>query len=259
VNAQSRTYQSKMYGKLRVQIFKNSTAMGKHAASDLASIISESIAKHNQASIILASANSQLQLMDALCLCEEINWKKVLIFHMDEYVGLTDKHPACFRRFIREKLADIVRPRAFFGIQGDAQDLEEEIKRYSALLKRFPVDACVMGIGENGHLAFNDPPADFITKEAIHVVTLDETCRQQQVREGHFTSVDLVPEKGITLTISALMAPKNLLVVVPEKHKALAVKTALEEPITPNCPASILRNQAHAKLYLDRESASLLA
>mgnify|MGYP005836994935 CR=1 FL=1 len=245
--------------RLPVSIFATGAALGARAAADLAGVIAQSVATRGQASIIVATGNSQLDFMRALRQRQDIAWDRVVVFHMDEYLGMTDQHPASFRRYIRENLTDIVRPRAFHGLRGDAPDVAAEIERYAALLRQHPADACVMGIGENGHLAFNDPPADFETRALLHVVTLDEACRRQQVGEGHFATLDDVPSQALTLTVPALLSARRLLVVVPEARKAPAVKAALTGPITPHCPASILRRQAHARLYLDRESSSLLS
>jgi glucosamine-6-phosphate deaminase len=241
-----------------VQIFDTPAALGARAAEDLASIIRESVALHGMASIVVATGNSQLEFMAALRRQEGVEWRKVLVFHMDEYLGMSEQHPASFRRYIREQLTDVVQPRSFFGIVGDSEDLPGELRRYTRLLKEYPPDACVMGIGENGHLAFNDPPADFSAADTIRVVWLDSACRMQQVHEGHFAALEQVPEKALSLTIPALLSARHLLVVVPERRKAAAVKTALEGPVTPDCPASILQLQSHARLYLDRESSSLL-
>ena len=177
---------------------------------------------------------------------------------MDEYLGIDEQHPASFRRVLHDQLVAALRPQAFHGIRGDAEDVEAELERYSALLAAQPPVACVMGIGENGHLAFNDPPADFTIVRTIQVVTLDEACRRQQVGEGHFARLEEVPRHAISLTIPALLAPRHVLVIAPEKRKAAAVRAALEGPLTPDCPASILRTAAHARLFLDRASAALL-
>jgi len=243
---------------LSVHIFDTPAALGARAAEDLAAIIKESIARRDLASIVVATGNSQLEFMTALRRRDDVEWRKVRVFHMDEYLGMSEQHPASFRRYIREKLTDVVRPREFFGILGDAPEVAGELRRYTELLKEYPPDACVMGIGENGHLAFNDPPADFTTTETIHVVTLNEACRRQQVGEGHFGTMDEVPEGALSLTVPALLSAGQVLVVVPEKRKAAAVKAALEGPVTPDCPASLLQRQPHARLYLDRESSSLL-
>ena len=250
--------QSPKVDQMPVLIFESNAALGRQAAYDLAEIIAQAIADHELASIILATGNSQLSFMKALRTKVGIEWDKVVVFHMDEYVGMSEQHPASFPRYIREKLTSIVQPRAFFPIKGDAPDLEDELVQYTGLLKRYPADACVLGIGENGHLAFNDPPADFDTEKTIHVVNLDRECRLQQVGEGHFASLEDVPRQALSLTVPALLAAERVLAVVPEARKAEAVKTALEGPVTPDCPASILRTQPHVKLYLDQESSSLL-
>ena len=149
-----------------------------------------------------------------------IHWQAVNVFHMDEYLGMSDDHPASFPLYIRAKLTDHVGPRAFYAMRGDAPDVEAELARYAGLLARYPPDACVLGIGENGHLAFNDPPADFDTQSAIHVVELDERCRGQQVGEGHFHTIDDVPPRALSLTVPALLDPAHVLAVVPEARKA---------------------------------------
>jgi len=246
------------YEKKQVTIHDSNDAMGTAAANDLADILIDAIAAHGKASVILATGNSQLSFVTALCQKQDIAWDRVAVFHMDEYLGISSRHPASFRRYFEEKLVPFVHPRVFYGIKGDAPDIEAELTRYAALLAEHQPVACVLGIGENGHLAFNDPPADFDTDKAIQVVTLDEMCRQQQVGEGHFPTLDDVPEQAITLTVPALLKPAHVLGVVPEARKAAAVKAALEGPVTPDCPASILRTKPHVRLYLDRDSASLL-
>lgn len=246
------------YGQLEARNYADPVALGAAAAADLAAILRQAVQDRGLASIIVATGNSQLRFMEALCAREDIPWSQVIVFHMDEYLGMPADHPASFRKYIREKLTDIVHPRAFYGIAGDAPDTAAELARYTRLLAQYPADACVMGIGENGHLAFNDPPADFTTRETIHVVTLDTACRQQQVGEGHFRSLDEVPTHALSLTVPALLKPAHVLVVVPEARKAPAVKAALTGPITPLCPASILQAQPHAVVYLEPASAALL-
>jgi glucosamine-6-phosphate deaminase len=250
--------ETREYDALRVHIFEDSIALAAYAVAELAPILEASIARRGYASIVLATGNSQLRLMERLRGRPDIAWPNVIVFHMDEYLGMAEDHPASFRRYIREQLTDLVSPQAFFGMRGDAPDVEGELQRYAELLVRYPPDATVLGIGENGHLAFNDPPADFTTDRLIHVVELDDACRRQQVGEGHFATLEDVPRQAISLTIPALVASRHLLAIVPERRKAAAVKAALEGPITPDCPASILRRQEHARLYLDRESAALL-
>jgi len=258
MTSENKEYETRRYGALETRIFDGQASLGAWAAEDLAEILKSAIAAKGCANIIVATGNSQLALMQALRKRDDIAWDRISVFHMDEYAGMSDEHPASFRRYIRENLTDVVKPKAFYGVDGDADDLEAAMVAYAALLAANPADACVMGIGENGHLAFNDPPADFETDDTIHVVTLDAACRQQQVGEGHFATMDDVPTQALSLTVPALMRPPRLLVVVPESRKAEAVKAALTGPITPEVPASILQRQSHAVLYLDRESSALL-
>ncbi len=246
------------YDKMPVNIHDSNETLGAAAANDLAEILRSTIAERGEASIIVATGNSQLSFIKALRAKQGIAWDKVAVFHMDEYLGMSDDHPASFRRYIREQLIDVVHPRMFYGIEGDAENVEAELARYASLLEGHEPVACVLGIGENGHLAFNDPPANFDTDKMIHVVTLDERSRLQQVGEGHFATLDEVPKQAITLTVPAVLRPQHVLAVVPEARKAPAVKAALEGPVTADCPASILRTMPHGKLYLDRDSASLL-
>ena len=209
--------------------------------------------------MILATGNSQLAFIGALRVKKELPWGRIVVFHMDEYLGMSEKHPASFARYIRERLVNFVHPAAFYPILGDSADANLEMKRYAELLTKFPPDLCVLGIGENGHLAFNDPPADFETKEILKIVNLDQKCRMQQVNEGHFPTIEQVPPQALTLTVPTLLSAKHVLAVVPEVRKAVAVKSALEGPLTPHCPASILRTKPNVVMYLDRDSASLLS
>jgi glucosamine-6-phosphate deaminase len=245
------------YGQLEVEIHGSARDVGRAAAVRLTAVLEDAVRDRGEAALIFATGNSQLQLMHALR-TQTVPWEKVSIFHMDEYLGIAAGHPASFRRYMREQLADTVRPAAFFGIEGDAGDVDAELARYRALLERHRPVACVMGIGENGHLAFNDPPADFRADGVLRVVELSPASRRQQVGEGHFARLEDVPARAISLTIPALLAPPHVLVVAPEARKAAAVAAALEGPISPDCPASILRTLAGARLYLDVESAARL-
>jgi glucosamine-6-phosphate deaminase len=239
---------------LAVHVANELAEMARTAAADAASVIRQA----GEASVMLATGNSQLAFLDALAK-EDLDWSRVTCFHMDEYVGIGADHPASFRRYMRERVEDRLRPAAFHYVEGDAPDPEAECERYAALLRRQPLDLCCLGIGENGHLAFNDPPvADFDDPLDVKVVALDAACRRQQVGEGHFRTVDDVPTHAITVTIPALLRARAVLAVVPEARKAAPVRDALLGPVSTACPASILRTQAHARLYLDRESAALL-
>ena len=242
--------------RMSVRIFESNDMLGRAAANDLTALLSQTLSKQEKTAVIFACANSQLTFLNALKTMKGIAWNRIIIFHMDEYLGMSDQHPASFVRFLREKLVDVVHPAAFYPLPGNTKDVKTELKRYTDLMREYPPDVCILGIGENGHLAFNDPPADFNTKELIHVVDLDLACRTQQVNEDHFPTLEDVPKQALSLTVPALLAAKHLLAIVPESRKAAAIKAALKGPVTPNCPASILRTQPHATLYLDRESAA---
>jgi len=246
------------YDQLHTSIFDTVTALAAAAADDLAAILRQAIAEHGTTAAIFATGNSQLAFYHMLQARDDIAWDRITVFHMDEYLGLSEQHPASFRHVMHEQLVARVRPRAFYGIAGDASDVVAEMERYAELLTAHRPIVCVMGIGENGHLAFNDPPADFTTKRIADVVTLVDSCRRQQVGEGHFAKLEDVPRQAISLTVPALLRPRHVLVIAPEARKAAAVQAALEGPITPDCPASILRTAPHARLYLDRDSAALL-
>jgi glucosamine-6-phosphate deaminase len=245
-------------GALAVSVHPSNQSLGEAAAHNVAATLRAEIARQGEAAIILATGNSQLSFMRHLRQLPEIAWDKISVFHMDEYLGMDEAHPASFRHYIRQNLINHVHPRAFFGMAGDEATAEAEIERYTALLAQHRPCCCVMGIGENGHLAFNDPPADFETRATVHVVQLDHACRQQQVGEGHFANLAAVPMHALSLTIHALLQPPKLFVVVPESRKAKAVADALGGPVSPHCPASILQVCAHAHLYLDEDSSATL-
>jgi len=249
---------TRSYDQLRVSTFDTIGELAAAVADDLAVVLRQAIAEQGEASAIFATGNSQLAFFQELHTRDDIAWNRVSIFHMDEYMDLSDQHPASFRYVLQKRLVELVRPRAFYGIAGDTRDVAAELARYTALLESHRPIACIMGIGENGHLAFNDPPADFTTRRMIDVVNLVDSCRQQQVGEGHFARLEDVPRQALSLTVPALLSPQHVFVVAPETRKADAVRAALEGPVTPNCPASILRTAQHARLYLDRDSAALL-
>ena len=248
------------YQELRVIVHHGGAALAEAAAIQAAQTISDAVRTDGRAAIILACANSQIEFLSKLTEAE-VPWQKVVVLHMDEYIGLTEDHPASFRRFLRDHFIERLAsggPVRFYGIQAEAADISAEIRRYEALLRRERPCLCALGIGENGHLAFNDPPADLSTNRLVREVSLDTACRMQQVGEGHFPDLDSVPPRAVTLTIPALLAPLVVIGVVPERRKALAVAAALEGPIGPDCPASFLRMAGNVTLHLDRESASLL-
>jgi glucosamine-6-phosphate deaminase len=249
-----------MYGKARVLVFPARDALGAAAAEMAAAIIRHAVDQRGRARIIVATGNSQLDLIGALTSLPGVPWNAVEVFHMDEYVGLQENHPASFRLWIRTRVADKVHPKAVHYIAGDAPDLDAEIERYTRLLAGAPVDLAFVGFGENGHIAFNDPHvADFQDPTMLKRVTLDDPCRRQQAGEGHFPTPEDVPRDAVTITCPGLFRAEAWVCCVPEHRKAEAVRNALEGPIVTACPASIVRNHPNATVYLDAESSSLLS
>ena len=234
--------------------------MGEAAAQMAAKILQEVLQSKNKASFIAATGTSQFEFLDALCNHYEINWKKTEMFHLDEYLGLPANHPASFRNYLKKRLVDEVKLGKVFFIQGDASNPQYECKRISDLISKRRIDVAFVGIGENGHLAFNDPPADFKTKEPYIIVNLDIRCRKQQLNEGWFKSFEDVPRKAITISINEILRAKNIICTCPDKRKAEAVRRCLseEESVSPENPASILKKHPRVFCYLDKYSASLL-
>lgn len=256
----SNSIEERKYDDLTVLISPDKAALGKAAADAAMSVIRQAIDTRGTANVILATGVSQLSLFENLRANPLFPWQAVNFFHMDDYLNLAPGHPAGFSLFLRTHLFNYLPYGAFFPIPGRAADVESACRAYELLLRAFPADLCCLGIGENGHLAFNDPPGvNFQDPQWVKVVALAEASRRQQVGEGHFSSLDQVPTHAITLTIPALLAASQLLCIVPEKRKAPAVRRALLEPITPDCPASILRRTSHTRLFLDRDSASELS
>ena len=243
---------------MQINIFTTKAELGQAAARDAAAIINHAIAERNSAYVIAATGTSQFEFLDALML-EPIDWRKVTFFHLDEYADLPESHPASFRRYLRERIVSRVHPRAFHFIDGEADDVYDECRRLGQLITQQPVDVAFVGIGENGHLAFNDPPADFDTDEPYIVVNLDDACRQQQVGEGWFTSIDEVPAQAISMSIKQILKSLEILCIVPDRRKAEAVKTSVELNVDPMQPASILQTHERVRLYLDRDSSALLS
>jgi glucosamine-6-phosphate deaminase len=246
---------------LSYRVFDDDGALGRAAAADAVAAVRDAIEQRGAANVMLATGNSQFAFLAALVeRRDDVAWDRVTAFHMDEYAGLPPAHPASFQRYMRERVAAHLPVHAFHYLHGDAPDAADEAARYAGLLHEYPLDLGCLGIGENGHLAFNDPPvADFDDPLDVKVVELDRACRQQQVGEGHFATVDDVPTHAITVTIPALLRARSVLAIVPEARKAAPVRAALEGPISTACPASVLRRQKNATLYLDRASASLLS
>jgi glucosamine-6-phosphate deaminase len=248
-------------GELTVRVYDSVDALATGAASDATGVLGRAIDERGHANLMLATGTSQLVFLARLveAAATRIDWSRVTGFHMDEYVGLAATHPASFQRYMRERVAAHLPFGAFHYVDGSAPDADAEAARYAALLEAHPVDLCCLGIGENGHLAFNDPPvADFDDPLVVKVVELDERCKLQQVGEGHFATPADVPPRAITVTVPGLLRARHTLAIVPEARKAEPVRAALEGPLTTACPASVLRREPAATLYLDQESASLL-
>jgi glucosamine-6-phosphate deaminase len=241
---------------MEIIISKNPEELGKKASENGARLIREAIKKRGDANIILATGASQFMMLREL-VKEEIDWSVVTAFHLDEYIGLPESHPASFRKYLKERFADLVPLRKFNYVNGEA-DPSLECKRLGDLIIKHPVDVAFIGVGENSHLAFNDPPADFETEKPYIVVKLDDNCKRQQMGEGWFPTLESVPEKAISMSIKQIMKSKTIICSVPDLRKADAIKKAVKGEVTPDAPASVLRNHEAAWLYLDNDSASLL-
>ncbi len=237
----------------------HSQKTGAAAASEAAEILRGALAGPGSARIIVGTGNSQLEMVAALVVEPGLEWRRVEVFHMDEYIGMSEEHPASFQRWLKANLVDIVHPGKVHYLNGTAADLARECERYAALLHAGPIDICFLGFGENGHIAFNDPGvADFHGPLAVKQVTMDERCRHQQVGEGHFPSIDAMPREAVTLTCPELLRARHLICTVPDLRKAEAVKNALTGPIAESCPSSIVRTHPGAAIFFDADSASLL-
>ena len=244
---------------LKVNIYASRDEMGAAAARDVKAAILRALDTKESINMIFAAAPSQNEVLANLANDKEIPWGRVNAFHMDEYIGLDKDAPQGFGNFLNKAIFGIAPFKSVNYIDISAPDADEECARYSDLLREYPVDIVVLGIGENGHIAFNDPPfADFSDDKLVKSVKLDEVCRNQQVNDGCFATIDDVPTHALTLTVPALMSGKELYCIVPAKTKANAVKETLYGEITPACPASVLRTHKCATLYLDPDSASLI-
>ena len=242
---------------MEIQVFDTKAELGEAAARDAARIINEAIEERGAAFVIAATGASQFEFLDAL-VQEKIDWARVVYFHLDEYVGLPESHPASFRRYLKVRLLSRIHPKAFHFLDGEVADVSQECRRVGELIAQQTIDVAFVGIGENGHLAFNDPPADFETEEPYLVVNLDDTCRQQQVGEGWFKSIAEVPNQAISMSIKQILKSRNILCIVPDLRKAEAVRASVTLAVSPLQPASILQQHDHVTLYLDRDSSSLL-
>src|SRR5271170_6637114 len=244
---------------MQIKVFRDRVSSGQAAAEQAATAIRRAMAERGRARIIAATAASQLEFLDALTKMPGIDWSKVEAFHLDEYIGLPVTHPGSFRKMLLEQLVRKTGITKYHLLDGDAPDPSEAIRRVGDELASAPIDIAFLGIGENGHIAFNDPPADFDTEEPYIIVTLDEACRQQQVGEAWFADISQVPTCAISMSARQILKAREILAVVPGPRKAQAVKSCFESAISPMAPASILRTHPNATVYLDHASASLLS
>jgi glucosamine-6-phosphate deaminase len=241
-----------------LRMFEDKPTLGRAAAEQAATAIRRAIADRGEARIIAATAASQLEFLDALTSAAGIDWGKVEVFHLDEYIGLPITHPGSFRKMLTEQLVAKTGINKYHLLQGDAADVPAALREAGEQLASAPIDIAFLGIGENAHIAFNDPPADFKTEEPYIIVNLDEACRQQQVGEAWFSDISQVPKQAISMSAQQILKSKEILAVVPDRRKARAVKACVEGEISPMAPASILRRHSNATIYLDTNSASLL-
>jgi glucosamine-6-phosphate deaminase len=242
---------------LQIKVLADKDSLGRAAADHAATSVRRAIFDHGVARIIAATGASQFEFLDAFTSSLAIDWGRVEVFHLDEYIGLPITHPASFRKYLFERFISKTGITRYHFLDGDG-DAKTSIQKIGDELRRSPVDLAFVGIGENAHLAFNDPPADFEIEDPYLVVALDQTCRQQQVNEGWFGNVGDVPKQAISMSVKQILRSKEIIVVVPDERKAQAVKNSLEGDVSPMIPASILRTHPNATIYLDKDSAALL-
>jgi glucosamine-6-phosphate deaminase len=243
---------------MKLKIYHDKQSLSQAAAEQAATAIRKALLNHGQARVVAATAASQIAFLEALTQEAGIDWTRVEVFHLDEYVGLPITHPGSFRRMLLEQLIQKTGVRKYHLLDGDG-NLAEVLHRVGQAIASAPVDIAFLGVGENGHLAFNDPPANFDIEDPYLIVNLDEACRQQQVGEAWFSDISQVPQRAISMSVRQILKAKELLAVVPDTRKAQAVKACFEGEISPMAPASILRTHPNATIYLDKNSASLLS
>lgn len=242
---------------MKVYIDANAELMGKRAAKETVKRIKEAVEERGECRLLLSTGASQFEMFDAL-VTMEAPWDQVVMFHLDEYVGMPMTHIASFRKYLKERFIDKIHPKAYHFVNGEG-DVEENLRLLSEEVKKAPIDVALIGIGENGHIAFNDPPADFDTEEVYKIVELEERCKKQQMGEGWFATIDDVPSRAITMTVKQMMKSRVVLSVVPGTRKAQAIKMTMEVPeVTNLVPATKLREHPDWTLYLDEDSASLV-
>lgn len=243
---------------MEIILSEDSKQLGKRAGAKAAALIRDALKQKNEANIILATGTSQFETLNQLVAEPGIDWRKVVLFHLDEYIGLPITAKASFRRYLQERfISKIPSLKAFYLINGET-DAAQECERLGALINQYPIDVALVGIGENGHLAFNDPPADFETDRAYIIVQLDKACRQQQLGEGWFNTLEEVPRQAISMSIKQILKSKYIICSVPDSRKAIAVKNTLQQPVSNVYPASILQTHDHCFFFLDKASAQLL-
>ncbi|TVQ39049.1 MAG: glucosamine-6-phosphate deaminase [Spirochaetaceae bacterium] len=246
---------------MEIHVSDSQAALAAAAAEKAAAVLKQALSAAERVRVIAATGNSQLQFLEDLCSRSDIEWNRTEIFHLDEYVGIPKTHPASFSGYIQSRIVDRIHPAAAHLINGEAADAEAERQRISSLIQSAEVDVAFLGIGENGHLAFNDPPADFQTDEPYIIAELDRRCRLQQVGEGWFASLGDVPSRAYTMSIRQILKSRTIVCVVPDERKAEAVRDCLDPQgaVSPAYPASVLKTHADAHVFLDRSSASLLS
>lgn len=245
---------------MKVTIPETTEEMGKAAAEHALWVIRAAIDMREEAVVILATGTSQFETLHALAEGGDVDWSRVVMFHLDEYIGISHDHPASFRRYLTERFVNRVGPlKEVNFIGGESDDPKTECRRVGSLIQGYTVDVALVGIGENGHLAFNDPPADFEILDPFIVVDLDDACRRQQLGEGWFQTLEDVPHQAISMSIQQIMKSTSIIASVPDTRKAEAVKKAVEGNVTPDCPSSILQDHPDCSIYLDRASSALLS
>lgn len=242
-----------------VKLFNDTAELARAAAEQATAAIQRALAERDRCRIVLATGTSQFAFLDALTSTPGIDWKKTEAFHLDEYVGMPVTHPASFRKILLERVIHKVGIERYHFVEGDAPDLAAALRKVGKQLTSAPIDLAFIGIGENGHIAFNDPPADFDTEDPYIVVKLDEACRRQQVGEGWFADISQVPTRAISMSVRQIMKAREIIGVVPDQRKAKAVKACLEGEIRSTAPGSILRRHPNGTVYLDEDSSALLS
>ena len=243
---------------MNFHLLENAEQLGQAAAKQAAKSINKAIAENGYANIILATGASQFTMLENLVKAD-IDWSVVTMFHLDEYIGLPETHPASFRKYLKERFVEEVDSlKAALFVEGDHPDPAAECARLNEIIEDYPIDVAMVGIGENGHLAFNDPPADFEVEDPYIIVRLDEDCRKQQMGEGWFTDINKVPTRAISMSIQQILKSDHIIVSVPDRRKAEAVSNTITGPVDPHCPASILQTHPNCDLYLDKYSAWII-